>query len=124
MASSGLGSLLLPSRVALTSFPCTLKGITVWLPWCTMDSACGLTTLSMTASPSTTQQVSLGLPLSCQHRVSLGAPLFYSRNMGAQIGVQIQSGHCHHLLSASGDMRCLLSVEVVSIDTYGIAARL
>uniref|UniRef100_A0A7N9D341 Solute carrier family 27 member 4 n=1 Tax=Macaca fascicularis TaxID=9541 RepID=A0A7N9D341_MACFA len=34
---------------------CT-AGITAWLPWCTMDSACGPVTSSMTASPSTTQQ--------------------------------------------------------------------
>lgn len=49
--------------VPLTFLPCTLAGITVWLPWCTMDSACGLMTLSMIAFPSTTQQVTLGLPL-------------------------------------------------------------
>lgn len=49
------------SRVPTELFTRPLEGITVWLPWCTTDSACGLTTLSMTASLSTIQQVTLGL---------------------------------------------------------------
>lgn len=81
VARVGLGSSLLPSQGPTDLFALyTIEGITVWLPWCTMDSACGLMTLSMTASPSITQQVTLGLPLaastlSCQHPVPSEAPL-------------------------------------------------
>lgn len=64
MARVGLGSFLLPSQGPSDLFALyTFEGITVWLPWCTMDFACGLMTLSMTVSPSITQQVTLGLPL-------------------------------------------------------------
>lgn len=64
VAYAGPGGLLLPSQGPTDFFALyAVEGITVWLPWCTMGSACSLMTLSMTASPSITQQVTLGLPL-------------------------------------------------------------
>lgn len=106
-------------RVPLTSLPCTLKGITGWLPWCTMDSACGLMTLSMTASPSTTQQVTLGLPVAAS-TLCLWKPHFPSHlqeTWELKSGFRFRQGHqltpTMVLLPTDGDMRFLVGVSIL-----------
>lgn len=79
------------SGVPPNPWPLAFPGITAWLPWCTTDSACDLTTLSMTVSPSTTLQVSLDPPHSLQHSRSLGSPLLgrqkhLNSNLGSNPG--------------------------------------
>lgn len=52
-----------PASQVACEAPCPCPpGITAWPPWCTTDSGCGPTTLSTTACPSTTPQVTWGLP--------------------------------------------------------------
>lgn len=50
------------SRGPPSSLLSALPGITAWLPWCTMDFACGLMTLSTDASHSTILQVTWACP--------------------------------------------------------------
>ena len=137
----GLGLLSCLSKGPRSPQPSAFPGITGWLPWCTTASACGPTTSSMTASPSTTLQVAWARPLGTQPPLSLQSPTLPGRlyvaveteqalesNLGSNpdVGIDLdESGHTSIIGGCGGAPQGTwagLTIQSISMGVDSLAA--